>query len=183
MPYILSFVSTTSEYAPLILKRASIIFFIVFFFFDLATNCKIISVSDELWKIAPSLISCFLRNSVLVKFPLCAQANPPAARFANKGWMFSSKLPPEVEYLTWPIAYLPFNWSIISKLLKLSPTRPVLRMQVNFSLSHETIPAPSWPLCCKECKPNWVSTAASLWLKIPKTPHSSFSLSYMFLTL
>ena len=48
MPNILSFVSTTSEYAPLILKRASIIFFIVFFFFDLATNCKIISVSDEL---------------------------------------------------------------------------------------------------------------------------------------
>jgi len=38
-----------------------------------------------------------------------------------------------------------------------------------------TIPHPSCPLCCKACSPKAVRAAASLLLKMPKTPHSSFN--------
>src|SRR6185369_367343 len=43
--------------------------------------------------------------------------------------------------------------------------------------SKETMPAASWPRCCKACRPSAVMAAASGWPKIPNTPHSSRSRS------
>ena len=39
--------------------------------------------------------------------------------------------------------------------------------------SKETMPAASWPRCCRACRPSAVSAAASGWPKMPNTPHSS----------
>src|SRR5688500_4463007 len=39
------------------------------------------------------------------------------------------------------------------------------------------MPAASWPRCCKACNPSAVSAPACGWPNMPKTPHSSCSLS------
>ena len=43
--------------------------------------------------------------------------------------------------------------------------------------SNVTMPAASWPRCCRACRPSAVIAAASGWPKMPKTPHSSRSRS------
>ena len=66
---------------------------------------------------------------MFVKFPLCAHAKPPIAKFAKKGCRFSGLDSPVVEYRTWPMAVLPGSLDKISLLLKLSPTKPCLRTE------------------------------------------------------
>ena len=39
------------------------------------------------------------------------------------------------------------------------------------------MPVASWPRCCRACRPSAVTAAASAWFQMPKTPHSSCSLS------
>ena len=125
----------------------------------------------------PSATSFCLNIEALVRLPLCAHAKPPTDKSANSGCIFFKIESPVVEYLTCPIAFLPGSREIISGLLKLSPTKPGLLTPLNLSPSKVTIPAPSWPRCCRACKPKVVKVEASGLPKIPKTPHSSCSLS------
>ena len=99
---------------------------IVFPFFDLATSCKMASVSEVDWKIAPAFTSSSLKLKPLVKFPLWAIAKPPTAKSANNGWTFLRTVPPVVEYLTCPIAELPGNRLRTLALVKFSLTKPIL---------------------------------------------------------
>src|SRR5436190_10055335 len=68
---------------------------------------------------------------------------------------------------------MPGRRSITSRREKVSPTRPSRRSEWNRRPSKETMPAASWPRCCKACKPSAVMAAASGWPKMPNTPHSS----------
>ena len=62
---------------------------------------------------------------------------------------------------------------ITSALLKLSPTSPSRRSEWKWPPSNVTMPAASWPRCCRACRPSAVKAAASSWPNTPKTPHSS----------
>ena len=76
---------------------------IVLFLLDFAINCTIVSVSEVVWKIAPSSTSLFLNVIELVKFPLWETPIPPALVSAKKGWIFLRVLSPDVLYLLCPI--------------------------------------------------------------------------------
>ena len=67
--------------------------------------------------------------------------------------------------------------SITSASPKLSPTRPSGAWLWKCWPSKLTMPAASWPRCCRACRPSAVSAAASGTSQTPKTPHSSWNLS------
>ena len=109
-----------------------------------------ISLSEVDWKRLP-LSSRYLRSwTELTRLPLWANAKSPELCLKRKGWTFSIPPPPVVEYLTWPIAMLPFRLERLS-LLKTSVTRPWPLTLLSWPSSlTETIPQPSCPLCWRE---------------------------------
>ena len=171
------FVKSPILYAPSSSNKASIIFFIIVDFLLCAIKCKSASVSVVDWNIAPFFTKFFLNSIPFVRLPLCEQAIPPPIKSANKGWIFFKVVFPVVEYLTCPKAEFPGNLFITDALVKWSPTSPIYGSLLKFFPSKETIPALSWPLCWRACKPRAVRAAASGWPKTPNTPHSSLSLS------
>ena len=122
-------VIATKAKAPSIWLKASTKRSITPSFLDRAISCRNTSVSDVDWKIAPLFTNSFLKVRAFVKFPLCAIANPPTERSANKGWTFLRAGSPVVEYLTWPMASWPCILSIVVFFVKWSLTRPMRRSE------------------------------------------------------
>ena len=84
-------------------------------------------MSEVDWKIAPSFTNSRRIVSPLVRLPLWAIANPPNAKSANSGCTFLYSVPPVVEYLTCPIAELPFSLPKTLVFVKVSLTNPIRR--------------------------------------------------------
>jgi hypothetical protein len=95
-PIIFFDVSATSENAPSSWRTASMKRELMSRSREVATRCRIVSVSEVEEKIAPCF--CRLRCTVmaLVMLPLCAIAMPPSASSANSGWTLRRPEPPVV---------------------------------------------------------------------------------------
>ena len=66
------------------------------------------------------MTSSFLRVNPFVKFPLCANANPPRDKSAKSGWTFFKTELPVVEYLTCPTEEKPGSDSRILLSVKIT---------------------------------------------------------------
>ena len=96
-PIIFLLVRTTSEYAPSSWRRQSTNLSTIRARLERATRCRITSVSEVDWQIAPCSISSRRSVSPLVRLPLWPTAKPPEASSANSGWTLRRMVSPVVE--------------------------------------------------------------------------------------
>ena len=143
-----------------------------------ATRCRMTSVSEVDWQIAPLRISSRRSVRPLVRLPLWATAKPPTVEFGEQRLdVAQDRLAGGGVAGVADGAMLPGRRSMTSRSEKVSPTRPRRRSEWKRLPSKVTMPAASWPRCCRACRPSAVIAAASGWPKMPKTPHSSRSVS------
>ena len=120
------------------------------------------------------------RRSVrpLVRLPLCADGKAAGGEFGEErlhiaqDGLAGRRIAHMADAPRGPAAG---RWSSRSR----SDRRPGrgARSEWKRSPSKVTMPAASWPRCWSACRPSAVRAAASSWPKMPKTPHSSRSLS------
>ena len=83
---------------------------------------------------------------VLVRFPLCASANPSAPWERKTGWAACHADSPWVEYRVCPMIWSPSR-AASERSLKTEATRPMSFTTVTVSRLALAIPADSWPRC------------------------------------
>ena len=98
---------------------------------------------------APFSTSSRLISAAFVRLPLWAMARVPQRVLTLHGWALASTVLPVVEYRVWPTATSPGSRLRIGS-SKFSETSPMPRCARAIpSRSTATMPALSWPRCCR----------------------------------
>src|SRR5579862_9890924 len=135
------------------------------------------SVSDVAWNWQPASSSPARSIGALTRLPLWASASVPHGVSSMKGCAFARCAPPIVEYRTCPMPTPPGSRARRSG-VKTCATSPMSLTRCVCEPSQVAMPALSWPRCCSAYRPRCTYGAAAAWVRIPKTPHSSRSLSH-----